>query len=670
MSPDLTSASPGYILIVDDLKINLRLLSSLLMRHGYSVQETLNAKDALASIRINSPDLILLDVMMPEMDGYQFCQQIKSIDEFRNIPIIFISALDETLDKVKAFEVGGVDYITKPFQHKEVLARVKNQLTIRSLQAQLRKKNQALREQNRLLSAEITERKRAEAEIKFLLETTKSVNDADNFDSALAVILKSCCELIDWDFSEAWIPNQNTNLLEYSQGWYAKETNLFEFGCQSMKLTFSPNIGLPGKVWSSQKPKWVEDFSIESKNAAAVGLKAAFAVPIISDNYVLAVLIFFKKEAISEQPHLIGLIQAVATQLSSIVRRKQAESALRIAEQRYHSIVENAIEGIFQTNPSGRYISANMALAKMYDYNSPEELLEDIKDISRQLYVDPNRRQEFISAMAVNNAVYNFESLVYCKNGQTIWISESARAVYDSQGRLLYYEGTVSNITERKLVQEALRCQQLQTQQLLLNILPATIAERLQQEQRAIAESFDDVSVLFADLVGFTEFCSNISPTKLVEFLNLIFSEFDELTQNHDLEKIKTIGDAYMVVGGLPVVQDDHLEAIADMALDMQTSLDALCEQIGTAFSLRIGIHVGPVVAGVIGQTKFIYDLWGDTVNIASRMESSGIAGKIQVSSIVYQRLEEKFVFEKRGEVSIKGKGNMTTYILNGRINQ
>ncbi|MGB3511982.1 MAG: adenylate/guanylate cyclase domain-containing protein [Microcoleaceae cyanobacterium] len=669
MSPDLTLASSGYILIVDDLPINLKLLSSLLERNGYQVKKALNGKTALNAATINPPDLILLDVMMPEMDGYAVCQQLKALDKLCDIPIIFVSALDEIVDKVKAFEMGGADYITKPFQSKEVLARVKNQLTIRSLQAELQKKNQELTDQNLYLQVEIAERKRAEAEIKFLLETTQSVNNAADFNLALMVIIRSCCQLINWDFGEAWIPNYDTNLLEHSQGWYAREPNLSEFGTQSLKLTFRSNTGLPGRIWSSKQPEWIEDFSTESKVASRVGLKAAFGVPIIVENQVLAVLIFFKKEVISMQPYLIELIQAVATQLGSLVQRKQAEEALIIAEQRYHSIVENAVDGIFQSTPSGRFISANIALARMYGYDSPEELLEGVKDISRQVYVEPNRRQEFRTAMAANNAVYGFQSLVYRKDGQTIWISESARAVYNSHGKLLYYEGTVSNVTERKLAQEALKFQQQQTQQLLLNILPATIAKRLQQEQKAIADSFDDVSVLFADLVGFTEFCSNISPTNLVEFLNLIFSQFDRLAQKHNLEKIKTIGDAYMVVGSLPIPLENHLEAIANMALDMQASLDALSDRLGKALGLRIGIHVGPVVAGVIGQTKFIYDLWGDTVNIASRMESSNITGEIQVTSVVYERLQEKFVFEERGEVSIKGKGNMTTYFLKAKTN-
>ena len=550
----------------------------------------------------------------------------------------------------------------------ELLRRLATQTAIAIQQGQLyqglENLNQKLTDNNLKLQAEITERKKAEAEIRFLLETTKSINNADKFDSALAIILQSCCQLIDWDFGEVWIPNQNTNFLEHSHFWYAEKNDIFNCESQSLKLTSSLNNGLAGRIFLSRKPEWVEDFSTESKIADELGLKATFGVPIIVDNQVLVVLIFSKKKVLSRQLHVIELIQAVSTQLGSLLQRKQAEEALYIAEQRYHSIVENAVDGIFQTTPSGHFLSANMALAKISGYSSPEELIKSIKDISRQVYVDPNKRQEFISAMAANNSVYNFEYMIYRQDGQIIWISENARVVHDCQEKLLYYEGTVTNITERKVAQEALKFQKQQMQQLLLNILPAKIAQRLQTGARAIADNYNDVSVLFADLVGFTEFCSKVSPIQVVDFLNLIFSEFDQLAQKYDLEKIKTIGDAYMVVGGLIIKSKHHLEAIANMALDMQTSLDRICAQKETALTLRIGIHVGPVIAGVIGRTKFIYDLWGDTVNIASRMESTGIAGKIQVTNVVYQRLQQKFVFEERGEVSIKGKGNMTVYLL------
>jgi adenylate cyclase len=205
------------------------------------------------------------------------------------------------------------------------------------------------------------------------------------------------------------------------------------------------------------------------------------------------------------------------------------------------------------------------------------------------------------------------------------------------------------------------------SERLLLNILPKSIADRLKQEQRIIADNFTDVTVLFADIVDFTAISAHLSPIALVEVLNQIFSAFDTLAEHHRLEKIKTIGDAYLVVGGLPEDRSDHAEAIAEMALDMQMALTQLDTQHTGPLQMRIGINTGPVGAGVIGTTKFAYDLWGNTVNIASRMESTGIPGKIQVTADTYELLRDKYEFEKRGAIEVKGKGEMITYLLVGR---
>ncbi|MEG4912565.1 adenylate/guanylate cyclase domain-containing protein [Microcoleus sp. B7-D4] len=366
----------GRVLIVDDSLNNLLLLELILSRKGYKVEAASSGQLALDAVDLAQPDLILLDIMMPDMDGYEVCSRLKASDRTRGIPIIFLSAVVQASEKVKAFNAGGADYITKPFQTVEVIARVENQLRLRELELQLR-------ENNLMLQQEIAYREQAERETRLLLETTKS-----------------------------------------------------------------------------------------------------------------------QKEKIEE---------------------------------------------------------------------------------------------------------------------------------------------------------------------LLLNILPKPIAERLQDGQSIIADSFSDVSVLFADLVGFTNFASQRSAAETVKVLNQIFSQFDELSLRHGLEKIKTMGDAYMVVGGLPEPQENHASAIAQMALDMQAAVASFNVQNNQNFSLRIGINIGGVVAGVIGLTKFSYDLWGDTVNVAQRMESSGIPGEIQVTSAVYDRLKDKFLFKKRGAVEIKGKGEMMVYLLVGR---
>jgi adenylate cyclase len=219
---------------------------------------------------------------------------------------------------------------------------------------------------------------------------------------------------------------------------------------------------------------------------------------------------------------------------------------------------------------------------------------------------------------------------------------------------------------EQAYLQE-LNEEQEKSERLLLNILPKAIAERLKQGETTIADSFSDVTVMFADLVGFTKLSSHLSPAELVELLNRIFSEFDKLADRYGLEKIKTIGDAYMVVGGLPTPTDNHAEAIASMAIDIQAAIAKMRTKGDQPLSIRIGINTGPVEAGVIGTKKFTYDLWGDTVNIASRMESLGVPGGIQVTVATYERLRDKYLFESRGVLQVKGKGDMITYLLLAR---
>jgi class 3 adenylate cyclase len=214
---------------------------------------------------------------------------------------------------------------------------------------------------------------------------------------------------------------------------------------------------------------------------------------------------------------------------------------------------------------------------------------------------------------------------------------------------------------------EQLEEEREKSERLLLNVLPLSIAQRLKQGAGTIADSFESVTVLFADIAGFTKLSATVSPTDLVQWLNEIFSEFDSIAAEADLEKIKTIGDAYMVVGGLPHPRNDHAEAIAEMALKMQEAINLFNRKRDGNFQMRIGINSGPVVAGVIGTKKFIYDLWGDTVNTASRMESHGAIGEIQVTEATYELLKDKYQFEERGAIAVKGKGEMPVYLLKGK---
>jgi class 3 adenylate cyclase len=213
----------------------------------------------------------------------------------------------------------------------------------------------------------------------------------------------------------------------------------------------------------------------------------------------------------------------------------------------------------------------------------------------------------------------------------------------------------------------ALDLERGKSERLLLNVLPAPIAARLKQTDGVIADAFGEVTVLFADLVDFTRRSERVAPEQVVQALNDLFSVFDQLAQQRGLEKIKTIGDAYMVAGGLPDPRPDHAHAVAEMAMAMRDEVARHTDPGGQPLAVRIGIDTGPVVAGVIGTSKFSYDLWGDTVNTASRMESYGVAGCIQVTARTYQRLKDGYRFERRGPIPVKGKGEIVTYFLVGR---
>jgi guanylate cyclase len=220
-------------------------------------------------------------------------------------------------------------------------------------------------------------------------------------------------------------------------------------------------------------------------------------------------------------------------------------------------------------------------------------------------------------------------------------------------------------VEQRERAHHALERERERSERLLLNVLPAPIAERLKGDGGVIAEHHDSVTVLFADLAGFTEQSTRMDPQELVSLLDRIFTAFDRLADAEGLEKIKTIGDSYMLAGGLPQPHPEHLAAVARVALAMRAEIEVIRRQTHQEWlAVRIGIDTGPVVAGVIGRRKFIYDLWGDTVNTASRMESHGLPGEIQVTQRVAAALGSAFTLRRRGTIEVKGKGPMLTYLL------
>ena len=224
------------------------------------------------------------------------------------------------------------------------------------------------------------------------------------------------------------------------------------------------------------------------------------------------------------------------------------------------------------------------------------------------------------------------------------------------------------SVREIVRAEAAMELEYERSEALLANILPSSIADRLKDPARnIIADKYDDASVLFADIAGFTERASDMEPDQLILFLNRLYGDFDALVDKHGLEKIKVSGDSYMVVSGVPQPRADHVEALAALALDMAEAAGLLKDSRGDALPLRIGLASGPVVAGVVGSRRFFYDVWGDAVNVASRMETTDSVGRIQVPEEVYRRLKDDFVLQERGVVEVKGKGLMRTWYLIGR---
>lgn len=220
------------------------------------------------------------------------------------------------------------------------------------------------------------------------------------------------------------------------------------------------------------------------------------------------------------------------------------------------------------------------------------------------------------------------------------------------------------------LVQKELEKERERSEELLLNILPKEIAGELKNSNQMVADGYDEATVLFADIVNFTPLAEELSPSSVVTLLDDIMSSFDRIVESYDVEKIKTVGDEYFLVGGIPRKIDNHAIQTAEISIKMMNDIQKYKRKKGTPFNLRVGLHTGPVVAGVIGSEKFVYDCWGDTVNVGSRMESQGVPGKIQVTSATKKAIQDQvngeklFDFEKRGLISVKGKGEISTYFL------
>jgi PAS domain S-box-containing protein len=532
------------------------------------------------------------------------------------------------------------------------------------------------------IGRDITERHRTQKRLAAQYSITRILSESGTLKETPLKILQAICENLGWDVGELWTPgryfgetatedtgNPVFTVLRCVEMWVQPSVVIPEFISLTKQTTFAAGEGLPGHVWATCSPHWSSDVAEDSnfvrkESAFQAGLHGAFGFPIQGDSEILGVMTFYSREVQRLDEGLLKAMAAIGNQLGQFIKRKQAEAALAESEERYRDLFENASDLIQCCGLNGQFVYVNRAWREALGYSEAQVAQLNLFDI-----IHPDCRAHYLetfSRVLSGENIAQVKAAFINKNGKKISVEGNINCKFVG-GKPVATRAIFRDITERLQTEQALQHQQEQTERLLLNILPEPIADRLKQETSTIAENFAEVSVMFADIVGFTQLASSLNPIELVDLLNQIFSAFDRLSEKHGLEKIKTVGDAYMVVGGLPTRRADHAEAIAEMALDMQATIAQFRNKTGQQFNIRIGINTGPVVAGVIGIKKFSYDLWGDTVNIASRMESHGLSGQIQLTAATYERLRDQYLFEERGVIQVKGKGEMTTYLLIGR---
>ncbi len=492
MATNAAPTSTGWILVVDDDALNRTALAASLEEAGHIVHVAQNGLQALEMLYAQPFDLVLLDLLMPEMDGFQVLEHMRKSGILQHIPVIVVSANNEVTSVVQCIEMGATDYVSKPFDYVQLHTRINASLAIGGKQ-HLRTREQTSAGKILVVDDDILDRTLLATSLE---EKGYAVEIADSGRQALEMLQRQSFDVVLLDL-----------LMPEMDGFEVLE----------------------------------------------------------------------RVKADSAWQHIPVIVVSAAEEMESVIRCIEMGATDHLPKP---------------FNPAVLSARVNASLA--------------------------------------------------------------AKRLHDQEQAYL------------KIIQ----AERQKSERLLLNILPKPIADRLKLGEDIIADSFAQVTILFADIVDFTPLSTHMLPKDLVVLLNAIFSMFDGLAERHGLEKIKTIGDAYMVVGGLPTPRLDHAEAIADMALDMQkgiTQVRSLLPTSDQSLNLRIGINTGPVIAGVIGTRKFSYDLWGDAVNTASRMESHGLTGQIQVTPSTYERLRDRYLFEERGIIQVRGKGEMPAYLLVGK---
>ena len=356
-----------------------------------------------------------------------------------------------------------------------------------------------------------------------------------------------------------------------------------------------------------------------------------------------------------------------------ITQRKKTERRLRESEERIRLLLNSTGEGIYGVDLDGNCTFANPSSLRILGFDSDTDFLgRNMHELVHHTLANgdpyPMTECQIYRAFREGRGVHVDNEVMWRADGSSFQ-AEYWSYPMEQDGQLVGSVLTFVDITQRRRLETELRNENARAERLLLNVLPAEIARQLKAKPgKTIAQHFEQITALFADVVGFTPLSARLDPAEAVAILNEIFTAFDRIAASHGVEKIKTMGDGYMAVAGAPIPRDDHCDAIALTALEMREWMNDRVADDGIKLRIRIGVNSGSAVGAVIGTTKFAYDLWGDTINVASRMESSGEPGRIQVAQGAFSRLRDMYVLEPRGMIEIKGKGEMETWFLEAPI--
>lgn len=520
------------IIIVDDTPANLRLLSAMLGEQGYRVRSVTNGAMAINAAQAKPPDLILLDINMPKMNGYEVCRRLKESELTAEIPVIFLSALDDVQDKITAFHAGGVDYVTKPFHFEEVLVRVRNQLALRQAQDEVAQKSIALESFSHALRA------------LHRLNTT----DYDSFPVRFRDYLQTGCELLGM----------------HCGGITKVHTHYYTL------VAAMPDLSQDDSPWREIT------FPIDLENT-------------------------YCQQVIAQR-------QTVAYPDTAAIPEMEPPVLPPWQFQSYLGAPIWAGDALYGT----LYFAAEESRSQPFEIHEVE----------------------IVELMA--------QSL--------------GRAIADYQSH-----------ESRRRAELAFRLEKQKSEKLLLNILPQKIARRLKQAQTSLAEEFPVATVLLMRVVGVDDWLSLLKPGQIVQVLHEVFSLCDRTLEQFGLEAMKAVGTVCLVVGGVPVGREDHLEAIADVALALQEALAqfTVADELAALplpLQIRMGIQTGTVMAGVIGTKRHDYDLWGAAIDDATHLATHGLVNEIHVSAQVYEKLCDRYQFTSC-EAAASGAAKPTYYL-------